>query len=86
MLNIVHLDEMSWTKIEKIDKNTLVDIKMVRIDTSIPIAKRMLLYLDQIKNPYCFLCGETPVKIRFSYTGKTMDEAIKSHFLGLKAL
>jgi len=86
MLNLAQLDELSQTPINKIDRNTLVDIKTIKIDSSLTNTKRMLDYLEQIKNPYCFLCGETPVRVGFSDTGKTLDGAIKSHFLGLKAL
>ncbi|GHU79626.1 hypothetical protein FACS1894191_2860 [Clostridia bacterium] len=86
MLDTAQLDELSRNGADRIDRNALIDIKTVKIDISLPIANRMLSYLEQIKNPYCFLCGETPVKIRFSDTGKTLDEAIKGHFLGLKAL
>ncbi len=86
MLDISNLEEMSRTEIDKVDRSTLVDIKSVQISTSLPIAKRMLQYLEQIKNPYCFLCGNTPVRVQFSDKGKTLDEAIKSHFQELNNL
>lgn len=86
MPSVMQLAEMSRIEINTIDRSSLVDIKTVKIDSSLPIAKRMLRYLDQVKNPYCFRCGETPVKIRFSQTGKTLDEAIKDHYIGLKTL
>ena len=86
MPSVIELDEMRNIAINNIDRNLLVDIKLINLDSSLPITTRMLTYLEQIKNPYCFLCGETPVRVRFSDTGKTLDEAIKSHFWGLKAL
>ena len=49
-------------------KDNLVDIRSVHIDQSLPEKKRMLDYLAQIKNPYCFRCGETEVKLSFSST------------------
>jgi len=86
MPNLKQLDEMSRMEIDRIDRNILVDVKTVDIDTSLPIENRMLRYLEQIKNPYCFLCGGTVVKVRFSDTGKTLDEAVKDHYFGLKNL
>lgn len=86
MTNLKQLDEMSRMRMDRIDRDILIDIKTVDIDTSLPIDNRMLRYLEQIKNPYCFLCGGTVVKIRFSDTGKTLDEAVKNHYLGLKNL
>ncbi len=84
MPSVMKLAEMSQVDISGIDRSTLVDIKKIKIDTSLPIVKRMLQYLKQIKNPYCFLCGATPVKVRFTDSGKTLDDAIKDHYLGLK--
>lgn len=86
MPDMIQLDEMSRVEIACMDRSALVDIKTIQIDTSLPITKRMVRYLAQIKNPYCFRCGQTPVRIRFSDTGKTLDEAIKDHFIGLKTL
>jgi mevalonate kinase len=80
------LDVFSRMEIKSVDRASLIDIKSVTIDKSLPIEKRMRQYLEQIKNPYCFLCGKTPVKVTFSEVGKTLDEAIKDHYLGLKTL
>lgn len=80
------LIEMSNTVIKGIDPCSLVNIKNVSLDTSLPIKERMMEYFAQVKNPYCFLSGETPVKVSFSEEGKSLDEAVKDHFLKLKTL
>ena len=84
MLTSKQLEEMSQTEIDKIDKNTLVDIQSVKIDTSLPAAERMRNYLAQIKNPYCFKCGDTPVKICFKDDGKELKNVLENYFLRLK--
>ena len=45
---------------------------------------RMLRYLEQIKNPYFFMCGEIAVKISFSPEGDELSEALIKYFTALK--
>lgn len=84
MLNCSRLDTMSRIGLEEVDKSKLINIQEVKIDTSQPAPIRMLRYLEQVKNPYCFLCGETPVKINFSSEGGELSELLKRHFIHLK--
>lgn len=84
MLDGTALKAMSQIAIEEIDRNELVNMEEVKIDVSLPAPQRMLKYLEDIKNPYCFLCGKTPVKIRFSQDGKELAELLKEHFIALK--
>lgn len=78
---LTHLSEVD---IETVERNELVPIEEVSIDPSLPAAKRMLVYLHQVKNPYCFLCGKTPVKICFAEGGGDLSEKVKTYFMGLK--
>lgn len=84
MLTLKQLDEMSRIEITKIDKSTLVDISTMRVDTSLPDFQRMQDYLEQVKNPYCFLCGDTPVQISFKENGKELGDLLCSYFTCLK--
>ena len=62
------------------DKNALVNINEIKIDTALPIAQRFEDFLHAVQNPYCFLCDETPVILRFAEDGKPLDELICNHF------
>lgn len=62
---IAELDQMSQMEMKEVDKTELVDIQTVRIDPLQSAAKRMESYLEQIKNPYCFLCSGSVVRVRF---------------------
>lgn len=79
------LEEMNITDITKADRNSLVKIDTVKIDASLPIEERMLSFLEQIKNPYCFLVGNAPVKVTFKDTGRTLDDAVKNFLTDLKS-
>jgi hypothetical protein len=79
------LAEMSDTDITRVGAETLVDIGSIRIDASLPSVLRMESYLKQIKNPYCFLCENTPVKIGFASGGGYLEDKLLDYFIGLKS-
>lgn len=78
------LEEMSRVEYGDTDKAELVDIETVRIDPDLPPVERLLNYLEQIKNPYCFRCGETAVRISFAADGDNLQNLLKRHFISLK--
>ena len=84
MINKVQLQQMRSVDITQVDRSTLVDIRNIHIDSSLPAAKKMQNYFEQIVNPYCFLCGDTPVKIRFVAEDKTLKQSLCDYFLSLK--
>ncbi len=70
------LEEMAQTDPQTVDKKTLVDIENISIDQDLPKEERMMDYMKQIKNPYCYLDNGIVVKISFS--GKrTLEECIQ---------
>ncbi|MCL2311241.1 MAG: hypothetical protein FWC41_01940 [Firmicutes bacterium] len=84
MITSVELNQMSSVKISEADKSKLVDIKPVVIDLNMPIQKRFEKYIDKIKNPYCYLCGDTVVKIEFADTGKPLDDLLTNYLTNLR--
>ena len=64
---ILHeLKKLSEVDVRTIDPAELVDIESVRIRTDLPERERVLDYLEQIKNPYCYLYHGIVVKLSFS--------------------
>lgn len=84
MYNSEMLASMRQQSIKEVNAADLVDIRTVSIDTSAPPEQRMIDYLEQIKNPYCFRCGDAVVAIRFSSKGTALDGLLKNYFSGLK--
>ena len=62
--------------IEDIPGDSLVDIRSVTIDSGLPGTLRMLQYIEQIQNPYNFLCDGTPVHISFVNEEKELSEVL----------
>lgn len=84
MLTVKQLDEMSQIDLQHINRSELVDIRSVQIDTNLTGEQRMLSYLEQIKNPYCFMCDDAAVQVRFEHTGDELSNKLKSFLISLK--
>ena len=63
-----------------IDKESLVDIRTVKIDMNLPKEQRIENYLQQIKNPYLFKCGDVVVQSIFADTEITLNDRLKQYF------
>jgi len=77
------LDAMKNVDIRKVDPNSLVDIKEVTINTELPKNERILDFIQQIKNPYCYKCGDTIIKVTFAETNVTLEDKIESYLKSL---
>lgn len=53
---------------------SLVDIRDVKIDRSLPIEERVKSYVEQVKNPYMFKVGNTVVRVSYADTNLTMND------------
>lgn len=76
-------EAMRNVDIRTVDPATLVDIRETKIDSDKPQTLRMLDFIRQIRNPYCFLCGNTIVKISYADTNTTMEERMEGFFRSL---
>ena len=64
----------------------ITEIVSLRIDKSRPVASRITDYLKQVKDPAHFLCGGTPVELRFAPSGAPgLDALIAGYFISKKA-
>lgn len=75
---------MSKKKIEAMNKKELVDITAIHIRQDLPYHEKILAFLDEIKNPYCFLCGDVPVKVCFSEDGTEIGQTLQDYFIRIK--
>ena len=65
-------------------KGDRVDICSVPIDMDAPVAVRAQQFVEQIKNPYAFMCGDLAVNIEFTPGGRRLREAMVSYLTALK--
>ena len=59
------LRRLKQTDIRDVDPDSLVDISEVRIRTDLSQIERIIDYLKQVRNPYCYKIGNTIVKATF---------------------
>ena len=57
---------------------SLVDINDISVDKNLPKSERIKEYIRQIKNPYCFKCGDFVVKARYSNNGLSIENCLQS--------
>ncbi len=74
------IEEMKNVDIRTVDRDALVDIHDVKIDRTLSKEERIRRFVEQIKNPYCFKCGEVVVKMAFSDTEATLEDRME-HYL-----
>ena len=65
--------------LDNIDRDSLVDIRSVEIDTSLPKEERMRDFLRQVKNPYLYRHGKYVVKLTFSETDITLEDLMTDY-------
>lgn len=77
------LRELKNVDIRTIEKDALVEIKKVKIDPELERRERISSFVQQIKNPYCFICDGVIVKIGYTETEDTLEEKLSEYFLSL---
>lgn len=77
------LKNMAHTDINTVSKESLIDIKDITVNMDKGKQERITDFIQQIKNPYCFICNGIIVKISFSNNGQTLEEKLDSYFLSL---
>lgn len=78
------LEDLSKQNIETISRKELVDISTVHIRRDLPHEEKISAFLEEIKNPYCFCCGDVPVKICFFDNGRSLSQTLQDYFIRIK--
>lgn len=68
--------------VRTVNPEELVDIEEVHINMALPEKERMLDYIRQVKNPYCYKAHGMIVKI--SFAGKEKLEDCLMRYLSMK--
>ena len=81
MLSEKELEDLLKVDIQQTELCELIDLRDVIMDPHLLKKERLQQFLDQIKNPYCFRCGEVKVKIEFVQDAEPLQEVLISHFM-----
>lgn len=73
------LEKMKNVDIRTVAPETLRDIRDVHINTDLPKCERMLDFIRQIGNPYCYRHGKYIVKVTFSDSDVTLEDLMLTY-------
>lgn len=65
--------------IRAVERSTLVDIRDVKVNTALPKRERILDFIRQIGNPYCYRYGKYVVKVSFSDTDISLEDRLEAY-------
>lgn len=71
------LEELKNVDIVTVERESLVDIREVRVSRRLSSDKQVAEFISQIKNPYCYKHGEYVVKINFIDTDITLTDRLR---------
>ena len=72
--------EMKNDAVQPINKESLVDIRNIKINQELPVTEKILEFITLTKNPYLYKYGDKVIRISFSETDVSFEERIKSYF------
>jgi len=73
------LDAMETVDVRTVDINTLTDIRDIKIDTKLPVEKKLALFAEQTNNLFIHRIGDYVVKVRFQKEGPTIDDKMEEY-------
>jgi len=81
MCNITgeELDAMEAVDIRTVDISTLTDIRDIKIDTKLPVEKKLALFAEQTDNLFIHRIGDYVVKVRFQKEGPNIDDKMEEY-------
>ena len=75
---------MNTLNVSKINKDNLADIRDIVINPKLPKEERIKSFVEQIKNPLCYKCGDYIVNIKFSDdSDRTIDDCFRDYLCNL---
>ena len=79
--HIESIINMKNIDLNTVDRDELVDIRDVKVNTALPKRERALDFIRQIGNPYCYKHGKYVVKVGFSDTEVSLEERLAGYIL-----
>lgn len=73
------IQSMQNVDIKTVDRESLRDIRDVKVNTELPKQERILDFIRQIGNPYCYRHSKYVVKVRFADTDITLEDRMLSY-------
>ena len=82
MMTLQKLNELKAVDIRKIEKDMMTDMKDIVVSSCADRQRRMLRFLDTVKNPYCLSINGLAVKFSFADDSCGLEERLKGYLRG----
>lgn len=79
MLNIEELQNMKNINIMQVEREQLVDLNEIYIDSSKSVDSRVKEYMEQVQNPFLVKVGDYILKFEYADCEKGMDERMMEY-------
>ncbi len=80
MVPNMDFEQMKNVDVKTVDRESLVDISGIHINSQMSREQRLANFVSQIGNPYCYRCGKVVVKVSFADTSVTLEDRLE-HYL-----
>ena len=77
------IEQMKDVDVSTVNPDTLVDIRSVIINPELSKEERLIDFILQVKNPYCYRYGKAVIKIGFIDTEATLEDRLENYFMSL---
>lgn len=82
-MKTLDLDALKSVDIRTVDPSTLEDISTVKINPDLPFIEKAIDFLRQIRNPYCFTCGDMIMKVSHAETTTSLEDCMEGFYRSL---
>ena len=79
-MNAQELSNLQCRGREDIDRDSLKDIREIKVDMALPPVLRIAKFMDEVKNPYLFRVGNAVVQLGWSKEEVTIQEQMAELF------
>lgn len=80
------LAKMADVDVRTVDISTLTDLRDIKIDTSLPVEKKLDAFVRQTNNVYVNRIGDYVVKVRFQEHGAGIDDKMAEYLKRLSEI
>ena len=77
---MVDLEKLRTVNPDEVNRNELVDIQDIVVDSQLSKEERIADFIEKIKNPYLCRCGNMVVQSVFEETEITLMERLRQYF------
>lgn len=77
---MIDLEQLRLVNPDEVNRNELVDIQDIEVESQLPKEERIVDFIQKIKNPYLCKCGNMVIHSVFEETDITLIERLMQYF------